>query len=697
MVAHWQVGNLLTNLRATLDPDKGERPSIYLTNALTGWEPPTGPKATLPLFPELEDERDAAEHVKRDVPILVVLGNPPYNAFAGTSPEEEQGLVEPYKDGLITSWGIKKFNLDDLYIRFFRVAERRIAQTGRGVVSYVSNYSYVSEPSYVVMRQNLLQSFDKFWIENMHGDRNRSEYAPDGRTSETVFAIRGFSPGIRQGVVIGLAVKTGKPGESKVVRYRDDINAAKADERRKQLLDSLDVSPFDGQYELADPQPWNRLSFRPGDVGADYLAWPKLVDLCAVPPINGLMEKRGGALIDFDRTALAERMKLYYDRKIDWSAFQFSGSPLASNAARFNAKKARAKALAAESYDEASIVHYLVRPFDLRFAYFTAVRPIWNESRPGLWDQYQIENSFLMSRMVKGGNPEGVPFFFTKALGDDHSLRTDAYFFAFRYQSDSGPLIGKMVHANLSEAVRSYLKYLGGDPDADWQIAEAIWLHALAIGFSPRYLEENADGLSIDWPRIPLPDERTALDSSVTIGSRLSTIINAESKVPGITSGTIAEYLKVLGPISATDLRITAGWGSRDSGGRINPGRGKAEVREWTEAEKAALKSGFATAGITEARGLELLGRAVDVFLNGTTHWRAMPEAAWEYFIGGYQVIKKWLSYREEAVLGRALTKDEAREVTAMVRRITAIVLMTDELNANYVAARDKPYAWPSS
>ena len=199
MVAHWQVGNLLTNLGAALDPDKGERPSIYLTNALTGWEPPTGPKATLPLFPELEEERDAAEHVKRDVPILVVLGNPPYNAFAGTSPEEEQGLVEPYKNGLIASWGIKKFNLDDLYIRFFRVAERRIAQTGRGVVCLSPTIPMSASRRYVVMRRNLLHSFDKFWIENMHGDRNRSEYAPDGRTSETIFAIRGFSSGIRQG------------------------------------------------------------------------------------------------------------------------------------------------------------------------------------------------------------------------------------------------------------------------------------------------------------------------------------------------------------------------------------------------------------------------------------------------------------------------------------------------------------------
>lgn len=262
VIAHWQVGNLLAGLGAPVDPAKGERPAIYLTNALTGWEPPAGPKATLPLFPELEQERDQAEHVKRDVPILVVIGNPPYNAFAGTSPDEEAGLVEPYKNGLISKWKIKKFNLDDLYVRFFRIAERRIAQTGRGIVSYISNYSYTREPSYVVMREHFLQSFDKIWVENMHGDRNRTEYAPDGSTSETVFAMPGFSPGIRQGIVIGLAVKTGKPDEPKVIRYRDDIDAGRAEARRQSLLDSLAVTPFDGQYEIADPQPWNRLSFR---------------------------------------------------------------------------------------------------------------------------------------------------------------------------------------------------------------------------------------------------------------------------------------------------------------------------------------------------------------------------------------------------------------------------------------------------
>jgi predicted helicase len=360
VIAHWQVGNLLASLRAPLDASKGERPAIYLTNSLTGWEPPTGPKATLPLFPELEQERDQAEHVKRDVPILVVLGNPPYNAFAGTSPRNGQGLVEPYKEGLVRTWGIKKFNLDELYARFFRIAERRIRKTGRGIVSYISNYSYISEPSFVVMRQSLLKSFDKFWIENLHGDRNKSEYSTDGRTSETVFAIRGFSPGIRQGIVVTLAVRTGYPTTTKIVRFRDDLNAAKAHERRQELLDSLAHNEFDNQYEIANPQRFNKFSFRPGDVSGKYLAWPKLPELAEIQPINGLMEKRGGALIDIEPPALASRMAAYYDKNLDWAAYKLIHTALTMDSADFNAKKAREKAQKAEEFNPKHVVRYFV-------------------------------------------------------------------------------------------------------------------------------------------------------------------------------------------------------------------------------------------------------------------------------------------------------------------------------------------------
>ena len=99
VVSHLQLGLMLQAQGAPLAFDRGERVGVYLTNALTGWEPPKGVKATkvFQQFHELQEEKDAAEHVKRDKKILVVLGNPPYNAFAGVSPEEEQGLVEVYK------------------------------------------------------------------------------------------------------------------------------------------------------------------------------------------------------------------------------------------------------------------------------------------------------------------------------------------------------------------------------------------------------------------------------------------------------------------------------------------------------------------------------------------------------------------------------------------------------------------------
>ncbi len=188
VVAHLQLGLLLQNLGAAFG-DR-DRAGVYLTNALTGWEPPTGPKKRF-LFPELEEERDAAEAVKRDKPILVVLGNPPYNAFAGVSPQPEGGLVEPYKEGLISQWGIKKFNLDDLYVRFFRVAERRIAERSRrGVVCYISNFSYLEDPSFVVMRRRFLSEFDAIWIDRLNGDsRETGKRTPDGKPDHNLSSI----------------------------------------------------------------------------------------------------------------------------------------------------------------------------------------------------------------------------------------------------------------------------------------------------------------------------------------------------------------------------------------------------------------------------------------------------------------------------------------------------------------------------
>lgn len=405
VISHLQIGLMLRALGAPLNAEGNERAGVYLTNALTGWEPLEDPKTLLP-WPELKEERDKANKIKQEAPILVILGNPPYNAFAGTSPEEEGGLVETYKgaytvkiplkrgkEKVITKyrlsdsiqkggWGIKKYNLDELYVRFIRIAERRIVASGKGIVSYISNYSWTQEPSFVILREKLLESFDKFWVENMHGNRKLSEYAPDGHTSETIFAIPGFSPGIRQGVVISLWVRreehkdgTHQFGE---VLHRDDLNAARAMERREQLIDSLSLKNIDQKYEIAKPTKENRYSFRPMTIKGQYMEWVKVIDL-SVQKSDGLFEKRGGALIDISRGNLAERMRLYFDKDISWETLKSYDYGYTNDAARYLAQKGREKVLAKEEYTEDRLKRYTVRPFDVRWCYYSPIRPLWNE------------------------------------------------------------------------------------------------------------------------------------------------------------------------------------------------------------------------------------------------------------------------------------------------------------------------------
>jgi hypothetical protein len=700
VVAHLQMGLLLQNLAVPLDDAKGERAGIFLTNSLTGWDF-AGENPKLANWPELESERKGAGKVKHEK-ILVVLGNPPYNAYAGISPEEEQGLVEPYKEGLVKQWGIKKFNLDDLYIRFFRLAERRIAEkTGKGIVCFISNHSWISDQSFVVLRQHLLNSFDLFWIENMHGNRKVSEYAPDGRTSETVFALAGFSPGIQQGVAVSLWAKTGKK-RKKTVLFRDDLNDAKAADRRAHLLESLKAKKFDAQYEKAKPTTDNRFSLRPSDVALHYLEWPSLVELCAESPSNGLMEKRASALISIEREALERRMRDYYDPNVTWDELKALGTGLTEDAARFDAIKARKKVTEAEEYQPDHLRRYALRPFDTRWCYFSSVRPLWNEPRPTLWAQCWKGNKFLMSRPAGVASPEGVPLFCTPLLGDNDFLRGHAYYFPLRLRAvspnkkkkdDGNGEFGSILHeaapgydaggakttANLSPAARDYLAKLGiKHPDADEPTAALLWMHALAIGYAPAYLTENTDGIRQDWPRIPLPNTKAALLASAELGRQVAALLDTETPVPGVDAGKIRPELMKIAVVTrltneTLNLALTAGWGHVGKGGVTMPGKGRLETRGFAADEPAS----------------PLLGNSThDVFLNGETCWRNVPEQVWDFTLGGYQVMKKWLSYREHALLGRALTPDEAREVTHMARRIAALLLLQPELDRNYQAVK---------
>jgi hypothetical protein len=149
-----------------------------------------------------------------------------------------------------------------------------------------------------------------------------------------------------------------------------------------------------------------------------------------------------------------------------------------------------------------------------------------------------------------------------------------------------------------------------------------------------------------------------------------------------------------LDPVTG-DLAVTAGWGHAGKGGVTMPGSGKLVKRAYSPAEAAAITAGAEPLGLSREEGQARLGESTrDVYLNDVAYWRNVPEKVWGYTIGGYQVMKKWLSYREADLLGRSLTMDEAREVTNMARRIAAILLLEPALDENYRKIKATAFPW---
>ena len=163
--------------------------------------------------------------------------------------------------------------------------------SGKGVVSFISNHSWISEPSFVVLRKHLLESFDKFWIEILHGTTGRfPEYCSRRRAQRNHLRHQRLFRRHSTGRGDSLWVKTGKPRKGPAqVRFRDDLMTRRP-ERRKHLLDSLTAKRFDKAYPLANPRPENRFSFRPENVAGTLHRMAQVHGPCAVAPFNGPVE-----------------------------------------------------------------------------------------------------------------------------------------------------------------------------------------------------------------------------------------------------------------------------------------------------------------------------------------------------------------------------------------------------------------------
>ena len=276
------------------------------------------------LFPELEEEAERATTVKRSQPILVILGNPPYNRFAGVAEDEEADLIEAYKNGLYEKWGIRKQLLDDLYIRFFRLAERRISEIGgRGIVCYIYQLLVAGRPlpsRHAGAAGRGLRRCPGSTTATGTSSRPASE-RPTASPDESMFTTDEHSVGIQIGTAIATLVKRGSSGAKKVEARRRQAQIlyrnlwGTGNEKRAMLTRSLACPASESDdYATFSARAAMRWVFANGTSGQSEASgsWPKLADLFPVH-YSGLNENRCNAFIAIDRDEIERRMVAYFD------------------------------------------------------------------------------------------------------------------------------------------------------------------------------------------------------------------------------------------------------------------------------------------------------------------------------------------------------------------------------------------------
>ena len=604
VVAHLQIGLALEHLGAGL---RGEqRAGVFLTNALTGWDE----VETKPLvFAELQEERERANEVKRDRPILVVLGNPPYNGFAGVAVDEERELVEAYRK--VSGADVpppEGKGLHDLYVRFFRMAERRIAEhTGQGVVCFISNYSWLDGLSFPGMRERYLDAFDAVRVDSLNGDKFRTgKLTPDGDSDPSIFSTEEDPVGIQVGTAVATLVRKREHVGVGSIGFRNLWGVNK----RAELLASAESAP-DGLYGALSPVSGLGLPFAPAIVSDEWFKWPALVDLFPTY-FPGVKTGRDVLFVDHDGHALSERVN-------DYLVESHRTPP-----------------------GDAEVVRYAYRPFDSRWIWWSATKGLLDRPRPEYKPHVFTGNLWLSAaqHIRKGASQPQAAV--TQQLGASHVIERGASWIPLYVRDEQfGELVDGVKRApNLSELALRYIESMDATPPD-------LFHHALATMHDPAYREANAGGLRMGWPRIPLPQDRDALLASAERGRTLARLLDTEADAADLLNDSIAVPTKTDGKqMQDADFELTAGWGRHGQNKAVMPGQGKLTEHEDT----------------------------VDIWLNNHTYWANIPTPVWQYRLGGYQVLKKWLSYREQKVLGRPLTLDEVSWFSEVARRIAAIL-----------------------
>ncbi|MDE0274094.1 MAG: DNA methyltransferase, partial [Gammaproteobacteria bacterium] len=565
--------------------------------------------------------------------------------------------------------------LNDLYVRFFRMAERRIAEkTRQGVVCFISNYSWLDGLSFTGMRERYLEAFDAVRIDCLNGDKYKTgKVAPDGSPDPSIFSTESDPVGIQVGTAIATLVRKANHKPAGAVGFRHLWGQAKPEE----LTATAEAAP-DALYEEVKPVLPLGLPFVGTAVSAGWFDWPSLPELFPVS-FPGVKTSRDGFLVDVDLDRLRARVDDYFDASLSHEEIERRYPAAMNTTARFDAPAVRDARLKRGGPDESGFIRFAYRPFDYRWLYWDGEGNLLDRPRAEYRPHVFAGNLWLSAAPHLRKSAEEPQSCFSTHMSSLHLIERGATMFPARLLDHGISGEGsRPLQPNLTPTAQRYLDDLGLGP-------EDLFHHTLAVLHDPTYRKTNAGALRMEWPRIPLSgypnggDERAAetMRRSAAHGRELAALLDPETPIPGVTQAPLRPEIAAIAVpgtahgrnMAGEDFAITAGWGRHGQGDAVMPGQGNAVERTFTSEERAAMSDSVRQLGET----------TFDVHLNANAFWHNVPAAVWHYTLGGYQVLKKWLSYREQSILQRPSRPEEVQQFAEIARRIAAILMITTQ------------------
>ena len=624
-VAHLKLGMQLEQTGYKFGSD--QRLGIYLTNTLE-----EAAKKSEQLFAGwVAEEANAAARIKRDEPILVVLGNPPYSKFSANRSEDENGkptfignLIEDYK--FVDDKPLGERNpkwLQDDYVKFIRFAQWRIGRTGEGIVGFITNHGYLDNPTFRGLRQSVLKSFNEIHIYNLHGNVRKKEKTPDGSEDKNVFDIQ-------QGVAILLCAKQKENTQPARVYYADLWGSR---EDKYERLNKTEISET-RWIKCRPSSPYYLFLPQDTELAREYEnGWlvTKIFGIYA----STVTTARNDFSMAYDPETLVKRISDLKEKSIDDEAIRKKYGLM--DVSYWTLAKARKQLF--DLKNVASFVKpYCYRPFDFRFVFYH--QAVCERLRPEVMRHMRQDNLALLTHRPQSPN-EFSYVYCTNMIGDQcvaanktggggNSFQFPIYLFSSG-QAAQGELHSKADRRpNFSpaflKAMAEKLKLSQEEPYGlpKGITPEDIFHYAYAVFHSPTYRTRYAEFLKIDFPRLPLTSSIKLFRALAAKGEELVALHLLESaKVNDFITGF---------PIKGDNV---------------------VEKVQYTDKDKR-------------------------VWINKTQYFSGVPEAVWEFHIGGYQVCEKWPKDRK----GRKLSYDDIQHYQKIVVALNETIRLMAKIDA---------------